>query len=105
MANQTTDEPKFHYQDVPELNETFADSVGHWHFDGNTLRMDFIVNRMDGRKPSEPRTVRQHPVCRLVLTAAGTIELLNQCQRIMAALQKAGVVKTARDEKPAVAAN
>jgi len=48
--------------------------------------------------------VRQLPVRRPVLTAAGTIDLLNQCQRITAALQKAGVVKTARDEKqPAVA--
>jgi len=90
---------------VPELNETFADSVGHWHFDGNTLRMEFLVNRMGERKPSEPRTVRKLPVCRLVLTAAGTIELLNQCQRITAALQKAGLVKKAEDEKPAAATN
>ena len=84
------------YQDVPELAETFAESVGHWHFDGNTLRMEFLVNRMGERKSSsDPRTVRQVPACRLVLTAAGTIELLNQCQRITAALQKAGLVKTA----------
>ncbi len=60
---------------------------------------------MDQRKPSEPRAVRQLPVCRLVLTAAGTIDLLNQCQRITAALQKAGVVKAARDEKQAAPAN
>jgi len=49
--------------------------------------------------------VRQLPVRRPVLTAAGTIDLLNQCQRITAALQKAGVVKTARDEKQAAVAN
>jgi hypothetical protein len=103
MAKQPAAEPKFHYEDVPELAETFADAVGHWHFDGSTLRMEFLVNRMDQRKPSEPRAVRQRPVCRLVLTAAGTIDLLNQCQRITAALQKAGVVKTARDEKQAAA--
>src|SRR5712691_12091202 len=73
MANQPANEPKLQYQDVPELAETFADAVGHWHFDGSTLRMEFLVNRMDQRKPSEPRAVRQRPVCRLVLTAAGTI--------------------------------
>ena len=105
MAKQPTDEPKIQYQDVPELAETFADSVGQWNFDGNTLRMEFLVNRMGERKPSEQRNVRPVPVCRLVLTATGTIELLNQCQRITAALQKAGLVKKAGDEKPAAAVN
>ena len=99
MEEQKTDRPKFRYQDVPELPETFADSVGRWYFDGTTLRIEFLVSRMDQEKSSEGRTGRKLPVCRLVLTPTGAIELLYQAQRMAAALEKAGVVKKVENEK------
>jgi hypothetical protein len=93
MAEKKPERPKFRYQDAPDLGETFADSVGRWYFDGNTLRVDFLVTRMDEEKSSEGLTGRKLPVCRLVLTATGAIELLYQAQRMAAALEKAGLVK------------
>ena len=99
MEEQKTDRPKFRYQDAPELPETFADSVGRWYFDGTTMRIEFLVSRMDQEKSSEGRTGRKLPVCRLVLTPTGAVELLYQAQRVAAALEKAGVVKRVESEK------
>jgi hypothetical protein len=103
MAEQKMDRPTFHYQDVPELTETFADSVGRWYFDGTTLRIDFLVSRLDQEKSPEGRTGRKLPVCRLVLTPTGALELLVQAQRMAAALEKAGLVKKMETEKPKMA--
>lgn len=92
MANK----PKLalEFQDVPGLNETFADSIGHWHFDGSTLRIDFLVTRFQDTKSPEQRRGRRLPVCRLVLTAPGTLQLLNEARRIGAALEQAGLIKS-----------
>jgi len=59
------EKPKFRYQDVPDLGETFADTVGNWTFDGNTLRIEFLVSRTDPEKPSGAPTGRAVPVRRL----------------------------------------
>ena len=93
MADQPVQRPVFRYEDAPTLGETFADAVGAWHFDGHTLRIDFLVSRLDELKTNAPRSGRRRPVCRLVLSAPGTVELLEQCQRLTAALERAGLVK------------
>ena len=100
MAEQNSQKTQFRYQDVPELRETFADSIGQWHFDGGTLRVEFLVNRFDDAKAGETRTARKVPVSRLVLSAAGTVELLNECRRIAAALEKVGMLKKELGDKP-----
>ncbi len=70
-----------------------ADAVGHWHFDGSTLRIDFLVTRFEPAKTGEARRGRRLPVARLVLTATGTLDLLNETRRIGAAFEKAGLIK------------
>jgi hypothetical protein len=85
--------PKFRYQDMPELTETFADSIGSWSFDGSTLRLELLVSRLDTLKPGDPATGRVVPVCRLVLTTAGAVELIKACNQITAALTQAGVIR------------
>jgi hypothetical protein len=105
MPEQKTDRPQFRYQDVPNLPETFADSVGRWYFDGSTLRIEFLVSRLDEAKSSEARSGRKFPVCRLVLTATGAMELLTQAHRMTAALEKAGLIKKEPGGKPATAPN
>ena len=99
MAEGKRQPPKLRYQDRPDLFETFADSVGPWSFDGNTLRIEFMVTRLDPPKKDEPRSGRQHPVCRLALTASGAVELLNHCRQLTAALEKAGAL-TKTDKPP-----
>jgi hypothetical protein len=93
MAEGKSQSASFRYQDAPDLGETFADTVGNWSFDGSTLRMEFLVSRLDPGQPAETPTGRAVPVCRLVLTVAGTVDLLKTCAQITAALAKAGVGK------------
>jgi hypothetical protein len=91
--------PKFRYQDMPDLTETFADRVGPWSFDGSTLRIEFLVSRIDVAKPGEPPSGRQVPTCRLVLTTAAAVELLRACGQFTAALTQAGVLKPAETKQ------
>jgi hypothetical protein len=81
--------PKLRYQDIPDLKETFADSIGQWIFDGQMLRIEFTVTRLDpGAAPEQP-TGRRLPAARMVLTPICAVELIRQCQQLMAALEKA----------------
>jgi hypothetical protein len=94
--------PKFRYQDMPALGETFADSIGSWSFDGSTLRMEFLVSRLDALKSGEAASGRAVPVCRLVLTTAAAVELIRASGQITTALMQAGVLRqTDGGEAPA----
>jgi len=81
------------YLDRPDCLETFADSITGVTFDGQTLRLEFAVTRMDDVKPNAPLTGRRYPVCRLVLQSLAAVDLINRMQQVGAALAKAGVVK------------
>ena len=86
-------QPTFRYVDQPELAETFADSINSLLFDGQSLRIEFGVSRLDEMKQNVPATGRRYPACRLVLTPAAAIELINRMQQVGSALAEAGVVK------------
>src|SRR6202167_6604471 len=75
--------------DRPDLAETFADSVSGLVFDGQTLRIDFAVTRLDEIKPNAPITGRRYPACRLVLPPAAAADLINRMQQIGEALTPA----------------
>jgi len=81
------------YVDRPDLGETFADSVSGLIFDGQTLRIEFAVTRLDEVKSGTPITGRRYPACRVVLPPAAAIDLINRMQQIATALTQAGVVK------------
>jgi hypothetical protein len=81
------------YVDRPECMETFADSIAHLSFDGQALRIEFAVTRMDDVKQGAPMTGRRMPACRLVLPPGAAVELINRMQQIGAALTQAGVLK------------
>ena len=90
--------PKLTYQDRDDFFATCGDSIGPWSYDGNTLRLEFLVTRFDPPKGDGPQSGRQYPVCRLALTAKGALELLNQCRQLTAALEKQGVIKNTTGE-------
>jgi hypothetical protein len=90
------------YVDVPDCAETFADSVNSVFFDGQTMRIEFGITRMDEMKKDQPLTGRRYPACRLVLAPAAAMDLINKMQQTAQALQQAGLVKPA--EKPAAPA-
>jgi hypothetical protein len=81
------------YVDLPDCMETFADSIAHLSFDGQALRIEFAVTRMDDVKQGAPLTGRRMPACRLVLPPAAAVELINRMQQIAAALTQAGVLR------------
>ena len=64
-------------------------------FDGQTMRIEFGITRMDEMKKDQPLTGRRYPACRLVLAPAAAIDLINKMQQTAAALQQAGLVKQA----------
>ena len=89
------------YVDRPDMAETFADSVNHVYFDGQSLRLEFGITRLDDVKPNTPVTGRRYPAQRMVLTPVAAVELINRMQQVGAALTQAGVLKA---NPPAAAA-
>jgi hypothetical protein len=83
------------YVDRPDMAEVFADSVNHVYFDGQSLRLEFGITRLDDVKPNTAPTGRRMPAQRLVLTPVAAVELINRMQQVGAALAQAGVLKTA----------
>ena len=59
------------YVDRPECTETFADAINNVYFDGQSLRIEFGVTRLDDVKPNTPVTGRRFPAQRMVLTPIG----------------------------------
>ena len=94
------------YVDQPDMAETFADSINNVYFDGQSLRIEFGITRIDEMKPNTPVTGRRYPAERLVLTPGAAVELINRMQQVGAALTQAGVLKAnpAAATAPAAAA-
>ena len=92
-APPAAETPKYTYVDLPDLAETFADSIGGTYFDGHLLRIEFCVGRLDPSKSQKPPTGQRFPACRLVLSTGAAVELINAMQRMSAVLVKAGVLK------------
>lgn len=74
--------------DRPELGETFADAVGALSFDGNTLRVEFLVTRLGAAAADGTAQMNAVPVCRLVLTPRATNDLMNRLRGLGAEVQK-----------------
>jgi hypothetical protein len=94
------------YVDRPECTETFADSINNVYFDGQSLRIEFGITRLDDMKPNTPVSGRRLPAQRMVLTPGAAVELINRMQQVGAALTQAGVLKatpkpTTADAPPA----
>jgi hypothetical protein len=47
------------FVDLPDLPETFSDSIQGFAYDGNTLRIVFSVTRLDDPKPGAAPSARQ----------------------------------------------
>ena len=78
--------------DLPELGETFANSIHAMVWDGQTLRIEFCVTRYPETPNAAGGEAKRYPACRLVLTPAAVTDLFNRVQQTIGALTKAGVV-------------
>src|SRR5262249_61330609 len=92
-------QPKLRYQDRTEVGETFADSIRVCVFDGQLLRIEFTVTRLDDPGALGILEGRQGPGCRLVVSGTGLVQLLGKVGQVGAAVQKASVI-AARAAKP-----
>ena len=81
------------YVDRADCGETFADSINNVYFDGQSLRLEFGITRLDEVKANTPVTGRRYPAQRMVLTPMAAVELINRMQQVGAALAQAGVLK------------
>jgi hypothetical protein len=100
MADEKTQTFNLQVVDVPELSETFADSVGSCLCDGQTARLELCVTRFDHVKPQTQLSGKRYPICRLVLTLPALADLANKAQGLMQALAKQGA---AVQQKPPTA--
>ena len=91
---------QFQYIDRPDLQEVFADFVSRVQFDGQTMRFEFSVSRVDDH-PGGSSTGKRYPACRLVLSPSAAIDLMNKMQQITASLIKAGILKPQQGQTPA----
>jgi hypothetical protein len=81
------------FVDRPELDEIYADSIQSISFDGQSLRLNFCVTRLNELKQNEQASGKRYSSCRLVLSVGAGVELMNQMRQISAALMKAGLLK------------
>jgi hypothetical protein len=85
--------PVIHYVDRPDCQETFADSIAQVMFDGQSLRIEFCVTRLDEVKPNTQVTGRRLPAARIALTPMAAVELINRLHQVAAAMTQAGMLK------------
>src|SRR5947208_16285937 len=93
MAQAPQPQIKYEYVDRPEVTEIFADFVQRIQFDGQTLRFEFCVSRIEDQQTPGKPTGTRYPACRLVLSTGAAVDLMNKMQQITASLIKAGVLK------------
>ena len=93
------------YVDRPDCQETFADSISGLSFDGQTLRIEFAITRLDDVKTGASITGRRFPACRLVLPPAAAVDLINKMQQIAAALAQAGILKQTQKHSASASAD
>jgi hypothetical protein len=99
MATQTVQNLTSSFVDDPELKETFADSIRVVWFDGNTWRLEVTATRLEPTGSGDtPPVSKQFPTCRLVLSAAAGLDLLNKLSEVAASLEKQGILK--RNQAP-----
>ena len=78
------------YVDHPGVVEVFADSLEKMSVTQATLRLEFVVNRLQESNSPNPPTGTKHTVCRLVLPALALPRLANQLANLMQALEAKG---------------
>lgn len=93
MTDQKPREPTFTYQNDPTIGEAFADLMGQVYFDGQSLRLEFVVSRLDATARPDAPTGTRRTSARVVMTPGGAVDLMNRLNQLSAALEQAGIMK------------
>ena len=80
--------------DLPAIDETFGDSIRGIWFDGSTWRIQIDVVRLDDSAVGGGTlATTQYPSCRLVLSAAAEVVLLDKLNALAKELEANGTLK------------
>lgn len=80
--------------DLPDVEETFGDSIRGVWFDGSTWRIQVDVVRLDDAGVAGGTlATTQYPACRLVLSATAGIALLDKLNALAKELEANGTLK------------
>ena len=91
---------KIEYVDVPNIAETYADTVRGMVFDGQSVRLELCVTRMDEpQKGSTELTGKRQTACRVVLPLSAALDLSTKLGRMMTTLAKRGAERRAKQGK------
>jgi hypothetical protein len=77
------------YSDRTDVAETFVDSIINVLVDAQLMRIEFGITRLDEMKPNSPITGRRYPACRIVLSSAAALDLMNRLRQVATALAQA----------------
>jgi hypothetical protein len=75
---------KIRYSDRVDVSEIFADSITSLVVDNQLMRIEFGITRLDEMKANSPLTGRRYPACRVVLSPAAALDLVNRLRRVAA---------------------
>ena len=91
---------KIEYIDVPAIAETYADTVRGMMFDGQSVRLELCVTRMnEPTEGSSEITGKRQTACRVVLPLSAALDLSTKLGRMMNTLAKRGAERKAKQEK------
>jgi hypothetical protein len=97
--------PKIEYVDVPSISETYADTVRGMMFDGQSVRLELCVTRMEEpQKGNGQISGKRQTAARVVLPLSAALELSQQLGRMMNTLAKRGAERREKQGQPAAKA-
>lgn len=99
--SQAAASPKIEYVDVPGISETYADTVQGMMFDGQNVRLELCVTRMqEPKNGSAQLTGKRQTACRVVLPLSAALDLSNKLGRVLTTLAKRGAERKAKQAQP-----
>lgn len=95
--SQASDAPKIEYVDVPSITETYADAVRGMMFDGQNVRLELCVTRLDEPKQGNGSICgKRQTACRVVLPVSAALDLSRQLGQVLSTLAKRGIERNGK---------
>lgn len=89
--------PKIEYVDVPGISETYADAVRGMMFDGQNVRLELCVTRLDEpKKGNGAISGKRQTAARVVLPLSTALQLSSQLGRVLNTLAKRGAERKSK---------
>jgi hypothetical protein len=84
------------YVERPDVSETLVDALESLMYDGNSLRMEFVVHRFAPPQDNGKANNKKVTAVRLVIPLGGAINLASQLNAMIGALEQQGAIGEVR---------